>query len=62
MSGLHWVQVRQRFAEARNRWVHTSGSWGGPHAVPVWGVVLALVLALVGRTVATFVRKHRERV
>ena len=38
MGELGWDEVRERFGAAANWWVATSGP-GGPHAVPVWGVV-----------------------
>jgi hypothetical protein len=40
MAELEWRTVADRFEKARNWWVHTTGP-AGPHAVPVWGVVLA---------------------
>jgi len=39
MSDLTWDEVAQRFSAAQNWWVATSGE-SGPHAVPVWGVVV----------------------
>lgn len=36
---LSWDEIARRFTAARNWWVVTAGG-GGPHAVPVWGVVL----------------------
>jgi len=47
MSVLTWDEVSQRFSAARNWWVSTSGE-DGPHAVPVWGVVLDGVLTFYG--------------
>jgi hypothetical protein len=44
---LAWVEVARRFQEARNWWVHTTGR-DGPHAVPVWGVVLDNTLTFYG--------------
>ncbi len=39
MATLEWVEVVERFDAAQNWWVATSGG-GGPHSVPVWGVVV----------------------
>lgn len=36
---LDWLEVAQRLAAAHYWWVATSGP-AGPHAVPVWGVVV----------------------
>lgn len=47
MSELPWLEVVRRFAEARNWWVCTTGA-GGPHSVPLWGVVLDDVLKFYG--------------
>lgn len=47
MSGLAWSEVAERFGAARNWWVATSSD-AGPHAVPVWGVVLDGVLTFYG--------------
>jgi len=44
---LTWDEVAQRFCDAQNWWVATAGS-GGPHAVPVWGVVVEGVLCFYG--------------
>ncbi len=38
MTDLTWDEIAGAFAAARNWWVATAGP-GGPHAVPVWGVV-----------------------
>jgi nitroimidazol reductase NimA-like FMN-containing flavoprotein (pyridoxamine 5'-phosphate oxidase superfamily) len=40
---MTWDEVAARFAGARTWWVSTAGE-GGPHAVPVWGVVVDGVL------------------
>ena len=49
MTGaLEWDEVAERFAAAQNWWVSTSSPDTGPHAVPVWGVVLDGVLAFYG--------------
>lgn len=47
MSDLTWDEIASRFSAARNWWVTTAGS-GGPHAVPVWGVVVAGELSFYG--------------
>ena len=47
MTGLTWDEIAQRFDAARNWWVATTGA-GGPHAVPVWGVVVDGVLLFYG--------------
>jgi hypothetical protein len=39
VSSLSWEEITRRFTEAHNWWVSTSGD-SGPHAVPVWGVVV----------------------
>lgn len=39
MARLEWDEVAERFRAAQNWWVATSGP-GGPHSVPVWGVVV----------------------
>ncbi len=38
-SALEWADAAARLAGARNWWVATAGP-DGPHAVPVWGVVV----------------------
>ena len=38
-SALQWAEAADRLADARNWWVATAGP-DGPHAVPVWGVVV----------------------
>lgn len=38
VTELTWDEIAGAFAAARNWWVGTAGP-GGPHAVPVWGVV-----------------------
>jgi len=47
MATLEWDEVAVRFAAAQNWWVATSGP-GGPHSVPVWGVVVDSVLHFYG--------------
>lgn len=47
MTGLTWDEIAQRFDAARNWWVATTGA-GGPHSVPVWGVVVDGVLLFYG--------------
>ena len=47
MDELTWDEIAQRFSDAQNWWVATAGS-GGPHAVPVWGVVVDGVLCFYG--------------
>jgi hypothetical protein len=47
MSDLAWEEVATRFTDAQNWWVATTGP-GGPHAVPVWGVVVDAVLHFYG--------------
>lgn len=39
MAELGWDELAQRYGAAQNWWVATSGA-SGPHAVPVWGVVV----------------------
>jgi hypothetical protein len=46
-SALTWAEVAERFGRAQNWWVATSGE-GGPHAVPVWGVVVDAALRFYG--------------
>lgn len=48
-DSLPWEEISRRFVAARNWWVVTSGS-GGPHAVPVWGIVLDGAFVLYGET------------
>jgi hypothetical protein len=38
-GALRWAEAAGRLADARNWWVATAGP-DGPHAVPVWGVVV----------------------
>jgi hypothetical protein len=38
-EALQWPEAAGRLAAARNWWVATAGR-GGPHAVPVWGVIV----------------------
>ena len=38
---LEWSWLAERFADARNYWVASSRSNGGPHVMPVWGVWVA---------------------
>ncbi len=40
MNELTWDEIAECFSAARNWWVATAGT-GGPHAVPVWGVVVS---------------------
>ena len=47
MSDLTWDEIAERFSAARNWWVATAGA-GGPHAVPVWGVVVSGELLFYG--------------
>ncbi len=47
MPSLAWGEIAGRFAEAQNWWVSTSGG-SGPHAVPVWGVVVHEALHFYG--------------
>jgi hypothetical protein len=47
VGDLHWDEVASRFGDAQNWWVATTGP-GGPHAVPVWGVVVDGVLSFYG--------------
>jgi len=47
MAALGWDEVAERFGAAPNWWVATSGP-GGPHSVPVWGVVVDGVLHFYG--------------
>ncbi len=47
MGELAWDEVVERFGAAQNWWVATSGP-AGPHAVPVWGVVVEDRLAFYG--------------
>jgi hypothetical protein len=47
MAALGWDEVAERFGAAQNWWVATSGP-GGPHSVPVWGVVVDGVLHFYG--------------
>jgi hypothetical protein len=42
-DAMDWDEIATRFHSARNWWVSTSGE-AGPHAVPVWGVVVDGVL------------------
>lgn len=51
MHDLSWGEVTERFGAARNWWVSTAGT-GGPHAVPVWGVVVDDVLSFYGSPAA----------
>ena len=47
MGLLAWAEIAARFDDAANWWVATTGP-AGPHAVPVWGVVVADVLTFYG--------------
>jgi hypothetical protein len=40
VAELSWDEIAERFDAARTWWVATAGP-GGPHAVPVWGVLSA---------------------
>ena len=50
-SALTWDEIARRFDAARNWWVATTGP-GGPHSVPVWGVVVDGTLLFYGEEVA----------
>ena len=52
---LSWEEITRAFAAASNWWVATTGP-GGPHAVPVWGVVVGGSLCFYGD--ATTVRSR----
>jgi Pyridoxamine 5'-phosphate oxidase len=41
-----WPEVAARLAAARSYWLCTTMPSGGPHAAPVWGVVINHVLYL----------------
>jgi hypothetical protein len=47
VAALGWDEVARRFHEAASWWVATTGP-AGPHAVPVWGVVVDDVLSFYG--------------
>lgn len=47
MGTLDWDEIATRFETAQSWWVATSGP-AGPHAVPVWGVVVGGVLQFYG--------------
>lgn len=47
MGLLAWAEITARFHDAASWWVATTGP-AGPHAVPVWGVVVADVLTFYG--------------
>ena len=47
MSEITWDEIAQRFSDAQNWWVASSGE-SGPHAVPVWGVVVDAALHFYG--------------
>jgi hypothetical protein len=51
VAELTWDEVARRFAAAQCWWVATAGE-GGPHAVPVWGVVVDGVLHFYGEATA----------
>ena len=55
MPELTWDEIAGRFSAARNWWVSTSGP-GGPHAVPVWGVVVDDLLFFYGEESAVRTR------
>jgi hypothetical protein len=40
VSDLTWTEVAQRLAAEPFWWIATGSVSGGPHSVPVWGVVL----------------------
>ena len=37
---MEWTEVAEMLAPWRNYWISTTGTDGGPHAAPVWGVVV----------------------
>jgi hypothetical protein len=43
---LSWPEIAARLAAARNYWLCTAMPSGGPHAAPVWGVVIGPTLYL----------------
>ncbi len=43
---MAWPEVAARLAAARSYWLCTTMPSGGPHAAPVWGVVINHVLYL----------------
>jgi len=49
MAELNWGEITERFSASRNWWITTTGT-GGPHAVPVWGVVANSQLVFYGST------------
>jgi len=51
MTLLEWDEVVDRFGAGQNWWVATSGP-GGPHSVPVWGVVVDGALLFYGESSA----------
>lgn len=48
MSDLAWAEICERFDQARNWWIATSGP-DGPHSVPVWGVAIEHTLYFYGQ-------------
>ena len=47
VTDLTWAEIAARFGAATHWWVATSGP-GGPHSVPVWGVVVEEALLFYG--------------
>jgi len=45
-TALSWSEVAERLAPARTYWLSTTSPDGGPHAAPVWGVVIGHTLYL----------------
>lgn len=43
---VSWPEVAARLAAARSYWLCTTMPSGGPHAAPVWGVVINRTLYL----------------
>jgi hypothetical protein len=43
---MTWAEVSERLAAARTYWLDTTLPSGGPHAAPVWGVVIDGILYL----------------
>lgn len=43
---LTWPDVSSRLAAERNYWLGTTTPSGGPHAAPVWGVIVGQTLYL----------------
>ncbi len=55
MATLTWREICERFGSARNWWIATTGL-GGPHSVPVWGVVIDERLYFYGQASAVRTR------